>query len=67
MKLYPAQKKVERENDRKEREKSNCRLETTARLEFYGKILQKSLIPQETDSQAKTTHTDNTFLKPSGL
>lgn len=50
----------------KEREKNNCGLETTAGLEFYGKILQKSLIPQETDSQAKTTHTDTTFLKPSG-
>jgi len=69
MKLYPAQKKKkwkERMTE-KERGKSNCRLETTARLEFYGKILQKSLIPQETDSQAKTTHTDKTFLKPSGL
>lgn len=66
MKLYPVQQKVERENDRKREGKRKYSLETTAGLEFYGKILQKRLIPQKTDSQAKTTHTDTTFLKPSG-
>lgn len=40
MKLYPA-KKERGGREWQKREKSNCRLETTAALEFYGKILQK--------------------------